>query len=200
MHTHHVLWCSLDSFGRCWSRYAAKAKTEMESRSKRPWHLSSRRKKTDHVGGVLNSSPACLTVESSEKNLCFQKGNFWEFPIEFGMWFFDLHFFLNMKFLTWLKKIKKNGIINFRVKSGSCHRGMGTLHRPSCDLISSSNLVHWWVFESLSDGGAEIPTVCFANKDSQQLGEMKFIGFFVFSLFYTQTIENCHAASWVANS
>lgn len=146
----------------------------MESRSKRPWHLSSRRKKTDDFGGVFISSPACLTVESSEKNLCFQKGNFWEFPIEFGMWFFDLHFFSQHKVLNMtFKKSRKNGIcpkeiksykIHFCVKSGSCHLGMGTLHSPSCDLISSSNLVHWWVFESLSDGGAEIPTVCFCQQ------------------------------------
>ena len=135
------------------------------------------------------------------KRICvFRRATSENFLLNLGCDSLIFIFFLNMKFLTWLKKIKKNGIINFRVKSGSCHRGMGTLHRPSCDLISSSNLVHWWVFESLSDGGAEIPTVCFANKDSQQLGEMKFIGFFVFSLFYTQTIENCHAASWVANS
>ena len=94
----------------------------MESRSKRPWHLSSRRKNTDDFGGVFISSPACLTVESSEKNLCFQKGNFWEFPIEFGMWFFDLHFFSQHKvFNMTFKKSRKNGICPKEIKSYKIH-------------------------------------------------------------------------------
>lgn len=183
----------------------------MESRSKRPWHLSSRRRKTDDFGGVFISSPACLTVESSEKKLCFQKGNFWEFPIEFGMWFFDLHFFSQHKvFNMTFKKSRKNGICPKEIKSYKIHFCVQileavTLGWEPCTVRAAIPFrARTWSIDGSSSHsvteGQRFLQFVFANKDWQQLGEIKILGFYVFCIFYTQTIEKCHAASWVANS